>query len=84
MIKRAWYGTYHHWSQKCLHRYVDEACFRQNNRSNAAAFDTIFSLDFLLAYRYFAWNYYLMAGMLAEWAEPGQCCLLGLPFQKFY
>jgi len=34
ILKRAVYGIYHHVSVKHLQRYVDEFCFRWNNRDN--------------------------------------------------
>jgi transposase-like protein len=40
-FKRAWYGTYHHFSVKYMQRYVDECCFRSNNREISASFDTL-------------------------------------------
>ena len=32
--KRAWKGTYHHMSDKHLHRYANEFVFRHNNRQS--------------------------------------------------
>jgi transposase-like protein len=40
-FKRAWYGTYHHFSVKYMQRYVDECCFQSNNREISAGFDTL-------------------------------------------
>lgn len=38
LIKRGHYGTFHQWSKKHLHRYVNEFCFRLNTRT-LPAFD---------------------------------------------
>lgn len=40
-FKRAWYGTYHHFSVKYMQRYVDECCFRSNNREISTSFDIL-------------------------------------------
>ncbi|MDR0556505.1 MAG: transposase [Treponema sp.] len=40
-FKRAWYGTWRHFSVKYMQRYVDERCFRSNNREISARFDTL-------------------------------------------
>ena len=31
-VKRAWYGTHHHYSEKYLPLYVAESCYKYNNR----------------------------------------------------
>jgi transposase-like protein len=41
ILKRGWVGTYHHWSVKYMQRYVNEFCFRQNERKNTAVFDVL-------------------------------------------
>jgi transposase-like protein len=41
LIKRQWVGTHHHYSVKYMQGYIDEMCFRQNNRKNNKAFDTL-------------------------------------------
>jgi len=39
LIKRQWVGTHHHYSVKYMQGYIDEMCFRQNNRNGG--FDTL-------------------------------------------
>ena len=46
IIKRTITGSYHHVSNKYLQNYVDECCFRQNNRSDDA-FDKLLLLTIL-------------------------------------
>ena len=41
ILKRAWIGTYHHYSVKYMKLYVDEVCFRQNNRENGNVFEIL-------------------------------------------
>ena len=38
MLKRAWYGTHHHYSRKYMSLYVAEACWKYNNRKNPNSF----------------------------------------------
>lgn len=32
LVKRAWYGTHHHYSKKYTHLYIAESCWKYNNR----------------------------------------------------
>lgn len=32
LVKRAWYGSHHHYSRKYIHLYIAEACYKYNNR----------------------------------------------------
>ena len=38
MLKRAFHGTHHHYSKKWTQCYVDEACYKWNNRKNGNIF----------------------------------------------
>ncbi|WKW51349.1 IS1595 family transposase [Rhodomicrobium lacus] len=39
LIKRAWYGSHHHYSRKYMPLYVAETCYKYNRRKAANAFD---------------------------------------------
>lgn len=39
LIKRAWYGSHHHYSRKYMPLYIAEACYKYNRRRAAKAFD---------------------------------------------
>ncbi len=42
LIKRAWYGSHHHYSRARVHLYVAETTYKYNNRENKSLFmDTI-------------------------------------------
>ncbi len=41
LLKRGVYGTYHHVSVKYLQNYVNEFCFRQNNKDNPIIFEEL-------------------------------------------
>lgn len=38
LVKRAWYGSHHHYSRKYMPLYIAEACFKYNRRTSATAF----------------------------------------------
>lgn len=38
IIKRAWYGQHHHYSEKYMPLYITEACYKYNKRKSADAF----------------------------------------------
>lgn len=40
LLKRAWYGSHHHYSPRYMPLYVDEACWKYNERKNPQAFQT--------------------------------------------
>jgi transposase-like protein len=46
-LKRGVYGIYHHISIKYMQKYVDEFCFRQNNKEYSSAFDAVLSQSVL-------------------------------------
>lgn len=46
-MKRGILGIYHHISKKHLQLYINEFCFRYNNRNNASAFDVLLSKTIL-------------------------------------
>lgn len=38
LVKRAWYGSHHHYSRKYMPLYIAESCFKYNRRGSANAF----------------------------------------------
>ena len=38
LVKRAWYGTHHHYSRKYMPLYIAEACYKYNMRKKADTF----------------------------------------------
>lgn len=39
LVKRAWYGSHHHYSRKYMPLYIAEACYKYNRRRSGDAFD---------------------------------------------
>ena len=39
LIKRAWYGSHHHYSRRWMPLFIGEACWKYNNRNNPNSFD---------------------------------------------
>lgn len=39
IIKRAWYGSHHHYSRKYMPLYIAEACYKYNRRTSKTAFN---------------------------------------------
>ena len=39
LLKRAWYGQHHWYSRGNAHRYINEACYKYNNRNNTNIFE---------------------------------------------
>jgi transposase-like protein len=40
LIKRAWYGSHHHYSRKYMPLYIAEACFKFNRRKEPSSFNS--------------------------------------------
>lgn len=38
IVKRAWYGSHHHYSKKYMPLYIAEACYKYNRRTSSTAF----------------------------------------------
>lgn len=38
LVKRAWYGSHHHYSRKYMPLYISEACYKYNRRKSNTAF----------------------------------------------
>lgn len=43
LVKRAWYGSHHHYSKKYIHLYIAEACYKYNHRKHADSFGATLS-----------------------------------------
>lgn len=40
LLKRAWYGSHHHYSKEFMPLFVTEACWKYNHRKDERAFDS--------------------------------------------
>uniref|UniRef100_UPI001414D6D7 transposase n=1 Tax=Candidatus Thiosymbion oneisti TaxID=589554 RepID=UPI001414D6D7 len=40
LVKRAWFGSHHHYSRKYLPLFMAESCWKYNHRDNDDAFGT--------------------------------------------
>ena len=40
LLKRAWYGSHHHYSKDFMPLFVAEACWKYNHRKDTRAFDS--------------------------------------------
>ena len=40
LLKRAWYGSHHHYSKDFMPLFVAEACWKYNHRKDKQAFDS--------------------------------------------
>ena len=43
LLKRAWYGSHHHYTKHYTPLYVAEACFKYNHRKDDNAFGSFIS-----------------------------------------
>jgi hypothetical protein len=43
-VKRAWYGTHHHYSVKYMSLYISEACYKYNNRKAPVSLESALGL----------------------------------------
>jgi hypothetical protein len=41
LVKRAWYGSHHHYSEKYMNLYIAEACYKFNQRHYPAFGDAM-------------------------------------------
>ncbi|HVZ91084.1 MAG TPA: IS1595 family transposase [Rhizomicrobium sp.] len=41
LVKRAWYGSHHHYSKKYMHLYIAEACYKFNARKSKDDFSAL-------------------------------------------
>ena len=44
LVKRAWYGSHHHYSRKYMPLYISEACYKYNRRKSDTAFHDSLSM----------------------------------------
>ena len=43
LLKRAWYGSHHHYTKQFMPLFVAETCYKYNNRKNDNMFGTFLS-----------------------------------------
>ena len=46
LLKRAWYGSHHHYSKEHMNLYVAETCWKYNHRQDKHAFDSFLTAVF--------------------------------------
>lgn len=44
LVKRAWYGQHHHYSEKWANHYISETAFKYNNRKNNGVFEQLLGI----------------------------------------
>jgi transposase-like protein len=44
LVKRAWYGQHHHYSEKWANHYISETAYKYNNRKNGGMFDGLLGI----------------------------------------
>ena len=44
LVKRAWYGSHHHYSRRYMPLYIAESCFKYNRRKDKNAFGTMLAM----------------------------------------
>ena len=49
LIKRAWYGSHHHYKVEYTPLYVAEACYKYNNRNHETIFDKFVNNSTIIA-----------------------------------
>ena len=44
LLKRAWFGSHHHYSKEYANHYIAEACYKYNNRNSTGCFNAFVKL----------------------------------------